>query len=60
MKKAHLYGSLMLLLWACLCLPLNAVAQTELQQKMKAISNITEVKDLECEGFAEKYVVKFT
>jgi hypothetical protein len=60
MKRTHISSSLLLLVMAWFCLPFNAVAQTELQQKMKSISHITEIKDLESGEFAEKYVVRFT
>ena len=45
------------LLWV---LSLSAAAQTVLQDKLKAISNITEIKPLESAEFAEKYVTYFT
>ena len=48
------------LLWALYLLPLTAAAQTVLQDKLKAISQITEVKPLESKEFAEKYVTYFT
>lgn len=48
-----------LLLAFCL-LTLPAIAQTTLQDKLKAISNITEIKPLESKEFAEKYVTYFT
>ena len=60
MRRTHISSSLLLLVMAWFCLPFNAVAQTELQQKMKSISHITEIKDLESGEFAEKYVVRFT
>ena len=41
-------------------LPLSIAAQTALQDKLKAISNITEIKPLESPEFAEKYVTYFT
>ena len=47
MRRTHISSSLLLLVMAWFCLPFNAVAQTELQQKMKSISHITEIKDLE-------------
>ena len=59
MKKTHFYNAL--LVWVVmLCMPLTTVAQTELQNKFKEISNITEVKNLESGEFAEKYVTYFT
>lgn len=57
MKKTLFYSILLLV---GLCLPLSVTAQTELQNKMKEIANITEVKALESEEFAEKYVTYFT
>lgn len=51
MKKTLFYSILLLV---GLCLPLSVAAQTELQNKMKEITNITEVKALESEEFAEK------
>ena len=51
--------SLWLLLVLCL-LPLTIAAQTALQDKLKAISNITEIKPLESKEFSEKYVTYFT
>ena len=48
------------LLLALYLLPLTAAAQTVLQDKLKAISQITEVKPLESKEFAEKYVTYFT
>ena len=57
MKKTLFYSILLLV---GLCLPLSVAAQTELQNKMKEIANITEVKALESEEFAEKYVTYFT
>ena len=48
------------LLWTLYLLPLTAAAQTVLQDKLKAISQITEVKPLESKEFAEKYVTYFT
>ncbi len=59
MRKTPLFSTLLLIL-AVLCLPLSATAQTALQNKLKEISNITEVKTLESEEFAEKYVTYFT
>ena len=51
----HLY------LIGLLCfLTLSATAQTALQDKLKAISRITEIKPLESAEFAEKYVTYFT
>ena len=51
----HLY------LLGLLCfLTLSATAQTALQDKLKAISRITEIKPLESAEFAEKYVTYFT
>ncbi|MBQ8519982.1 MAG: aminopeptidase [Bacteroides sp.] len=59
MKRTHLYSTLLLaVVW--LCLPLSVAAQTELQNKLKELSNITEVKALDSEEFAEKYVTYFT
>ena len=48
-----------LLLAFCL-LALPTIAQTALQDKLKAISHITEIKPLESKEFAEKYVTYFT
>ena len=48
------------LLLALYLLPLTAAAQTVLQDKLKAISQITEIKPLESKEFAEKYVTYFT
>ena len=48
------------LLLALYLLPLTAAAQTALQDKLKAISQITEIKTLESKEFAEKYVTYFT
>ena len=50
---------LYLLGFLCL-LSLSAVAQTTLQEKLKTISLITEIKPLESKEFAEKYVTYFT
>ena len=41
-------------------LSFSATAQTALQDKLKAISQITEIKTLESKEFAEKYVTYFT
>ena len=51
--------NLWLFLAFCL-LALPTIAQTALQNKLKAISNITEIKPLESKEFAEKYVTYFT
>ncbi len=48
------------LLLALYLLPLTVSAQTALQDKLKAISHITEIKPLESKEFAEKYVTYFT
>ena len=48
------------LLLALYLLPLTAAAQSVLQDKLKAISQITEIKPLESKEFAEKYVTYFT
>ena len=48
------------LLLALYLLPLTAAAQTVLQDKLKTISSITEIKPLESKEFAEKYVTYFT
>ena len=48
------------LLLALYLLPLTASAQTVLQDKLKAISQITEIKPLETKEFVEKYVTYFT
>ena len=48
------------LLLALYLLPLTAATQTALQDKLKAISQITEIKTLESKEFAEKYVTYFT
>ena len=48
------------LLLALYLLPLTAAAQTVLQDKLKAISQITEIKPLETKEFVEKYVTYFT
>ena len=53
------YKSLWLLLALCI-LPLTIAAQTALQDKLRAISNITEIKPLESKEFSEKYVTYFT
>ena len=50
---------LWLFLAFCL-LALPTIAQTALQDKLKAISLITEIKPLESKEFAEKYVTYFT
>ena len=53
--------SKILYLLGLLCLlSLSAVAQTTLQEKLKTISLITEIKPLESKEFAEKYVTYFT
>jgi hypothetical protein len=53
--------SKILYLLELLCLlSLSAVAQTTLQEKLKTISLITEIKPLESKEFAEKYVTYFT
>ena len=52
--------SKILYLLGLLCLlSLSAVAQTTLQEKLKTISLITEIKPLESKEFAEKYVTYF-
>ena len=51
--------NLWLFLAFCL-LTLPTIAQTALQEKLKAISLITEIKPLESKEFAEKYVTYFT
>ena len=48
------------LLLALYFLPSTLAAQTALQEKLKAISLITEIKPLESKEFAEKYVTYFT
>ena len=48
------------LFWVFCFLPLPSIAQTALQDKLKAITNITEIKPLESAEFAEKYVTYFT
>ena len=48
------------LLLALYLLPLTAAAQTVLQDKLKTISQITEIKPLETKEFVEKYVTYFT
>ena len=53
------FKNLSLLLAFCL-LTLSAAAQTALQDKLKAISNIAEIKPLDSGEFAEKYVAYFT
>ena len=53
------FKNLYLFLVLCL-LALPSIAQTALQDKLKAISNITEIKTLESGEFAEKYVAYFT
>ena len=55
MKHSKILNLLGLL---CL-LSLSAVAQTTLQEKLKTISLITEIKPLESKEFAEKYVTYF-
>ena len=54
-----LFRTLSLLL-ALYLLPLTIAAQTVLQEKLKTISHITEIKPLESKEFAEKYVTYFT
>ena len=57
----NLKTSRMLLLWMLLCLlPLGIQAQTALQEKLKEIASITEVRPLDKGEFAEKYVTYFT
>ena len=51
--------NLWLLLAVCLS-ALPSIAQTALQDKLKAISHITEIKPLESADFSEKYVTYFT
>ena len=53
------FKNLCLFLAFCL-LTLPSIAQTALQDKLKAISRITEIKPLESAEFAEKYVTYFT
>ena len=53
------FKNLWLLLALCL-LALPSIAQTAFQDKLKAISHITEIKPLESKEFAEKYVTYFT
>ena len=53
LKHLYLLGLLCLLTF-------SAAAQTTLQDKLKAISHITEIKPLESKEFAEKYVTYFT
>ena len=48
------------LLLALYLLPLTVAAQTALQDKLKAISLITEIKPLESKEFTEKYATYFT
>ena len=48
------------LLLALYFLPSTLAAQTALQEKLKTISHITEIKPLESKEFAEKYVTYFT
>ena len=59
MKHTSKFFIRILLLAVCL-LPLSSTAQTALQDKLKAISQITEIKSLESKEFAEKYVTYFT
>ena len=59
MNNRKNYKSLWLFL-ALYLLPLTLTAQTALQEKLKAISHITEIKPLESTEFAEKYVTYFT
>ena len=59
MNNQKNYKSLWLFL-ALYLLPLTLTAQTALQEKLKAISHITEIKPLESTEFAEKYVTYFT
>ena len=59
MKHTSKFFIRILLLAVCL-LPLSSTAQTALQDKVKAISQITEIKSLESKEFAEKYVTDFT
>lgn len=59
MNNRKNYKSLWLFL-ALYLLPLTLIAQTALQEKLKAISHITEIKPLESTEFAEKYVTYFT
>lgn len=53
------FKNLWLFLAFCL-LTLPSIAQTALQDKLKAISHITEIKPLESKEFAEKYITYFT
>ena len=55
MKHTSKFFIRILLLAVCL-LPLSSTAQTALQDKLKAISQITEIKTLESKEFAEKYI----
>ena len=59
MNNRKNYKSLWLFL-ALYLLPLTLTAQTALQEKLKEISHITEIKPLESTEFAEKYVTYFT
>ncbi|MBQ3189729.1 MAG: aminopeptidase [Bacteroides sp] len=59
MNNRKNYKSLWLFL-ALYLLSLTLTAQTALQEKLKAISHITEIKPLESTEFAEKYVTYFT
>ena len=52
-KNLYLLGLLCLL-------SLSVTAQTALQDKLKTIGNITEIKTLESKEFSEKYVTYFT
>lgn len=51
---------LSLLTFALLVVSLSVIAQTELQQKLSAISSITKTTPLESAHFVEKYVTFFT
>ena len=52
--------TILLFLIAYSLFPLSATAQTALQDKLKTISAITEIKPLESKEFSEKYVTYFT
>ena len=57
----HIHNTLIRLLLLAICLlPISSAAQTDLQNKLKNISQITEIKALQSKEFAEKYVTYFT
>ena len=57
----HIHNPLIRLLLLAICLlPISSAAQTALQDKLKSISQITEIKNLKSKEFAEKYVTYFT